>query len=267
MGSTTEPLAAAAAEQAGAGANRFFDPVDGADGVALADERTDVGGFIQRIANFQFLHAFDKKIGELAVDRVLDQNALHGNAGLTGIGEASGNAAFGGIVEVGVAVHDDGGIAAQFEHDFLFSGAALDVPTDGHAAGEADELDAVVGDQQTGVFVGERQHVEAAIGPARLLHAFGQKQRAERRLRRRLQHHGASGGDGRRDFVRDQVQRKIERRDPGDRSERKAAHNAPASGGEFLPVEGKEFAVDARGLFGRDVEGEDGALDFDARSL
>ena len=44
---------------------------------------------------------------------------------------------------------DDGsGVAAEFERDFLFSGAALDVPTHGHAAGKADQLDALIGDQQ-----------------------------------------------------------------------------------------------------------------------
>ena len=198
---------------------------------------------------------------------MLDQNALHGNAGLAGIAEASGDAALGGVAEVGVAVDDDGGIAAEFEDDFLFSGAALDVPADGDAAGEADELDAVVGDEKAGVFVGERQHVEAAVGPSRLLHALGEKQRAERRLGRGLQHHGATGGDGGGDFVGDEVDGEIKGRDAGDGAEGKAAHDAPASGGEFLPVERKKFAVDASALFGGHVEGKDGALDFRARGL
>ena len=203
MGSTTCPCASATAQQAGAGAHRIFDPGGGADGVAVADEGADVGGFVERIAGLQFLHEVDEEVGELSVDRVLDQNALHGNAGLAGVAEAAGDAAFGGVGEVGVAVDDDGGVAAEFEDDFLFSGAALDVPADGHAAGEADELDAVVGDEEAGVFVGERKHVESAIGPAGLLHAFGEKQRAERSLGRGLQDHGASGGDCRGDFVRD----------------------------------------------------------------
>ncbi len=150
---------------------------------------------------------------------MLDQDALDGDAGLTGVAEASGDAAVGGVGEVGVAVDDDGGVAAEFEDDFLFSGAALDVPADGNAAGEADELDAVVGDEQAGIFVGEREDVEAAIGPSGLLHALGEKQRAERRLRGGLEDHGASGGDGRSNFVRDQVDREIKWSDAGDGAE------------------------------------------------
>ena len=218
VGSTTKIVAVSAAEQASTGADGFFDPTDGADGVAFADERSDVGGFVERIAGFQLLYAFDEKIGELSVDRVLDQNALHRDAGLASVAETSGDAAVGGIGEVGVAVDDDGGVAAEFENDFLLSGAALDVPANGNAAGEADELDAVVGDEETGVFVGERKDVEAAIGPSSLLHALSQEQRAERRLRGGLEDHGTSGGDGRSNFVRDEVDGKIERSDAGDRA-------------------------------------------------
>ena len=198
---------------------------------------------------------------------MLDQNALDRDASLAGIAESAGDAAFGGVAEVGVVVHDDGGVAAEFEDDFLLSGAALDVPANGHAAGEADELDAVVGHEQAGIVVGEREHVESAVGPAGLLHAFGEKQRAERSLGRRLQHHGASGGDGGSDFVSDEVDGKIKRRDSGDRAERETAHDAPAAGGGFLPVERKVFAVDASALFRGNVESEDGALDLGARGL
>ena len=39
-------LAATAAQQARAGANRFLHPVGDADGIALANQRTDVGRFL-----------------------------------------------------------------------------------------------------------------------------------------------------------------------------------------------------------------------------
>ncbi len=198
---------------------------------------------------------------------MLDKNALHGNAGLAGIRESAGDAALGGVFEVSVAVDDDGSVTAQFEDNFLFTGAALDVPADGHAAGETDQLDAVVGDQKAGIIVGEGEHVEPAVRPSRLLHAFGEKQRAERRLGRGLQHHGTSGGDGRGNFVGHEVDGEIERRDAGDGAERETAHDAPASGGGFLPVEREIFTVDAGALFGGDVEGEDGALDLGTGGL
>jgi hypothetical protein len=40
------------------------------------------------------------------------------------------------------------------------------------AAGKTDQLDAVVGNQQAGILVRERNHVQAAIGPANLLDAL-----------------------------------------------------------------------------------------------
>src|SRR5262249_49862382 len=106
-----------------------------------------------------------------------------------------------------------------------------------------------------------------AVGPSSLLHALGEKQRAEGRLRRGLEDHGTSGGDGRSDFVGNKVNREIEWSDAGDRADGEASYDAPAPGGELLPVEGKIFAVDASAFLGGYVEGEDGAIDFDARGL
>jgi hypothetical protein len=54
-------------------------------------------------------------------------------------------------------VDDDAGIASEFENDFFLSRVILDRPADGGAAGEADELDALIGDEQTGIFVREQQ--------------------------------------------------------------------------------------------------------------
>ena len=79
-----------------------------------------------------------------------------------------------------------------------------------------------------------------------------------------MEHPAAIAGG---DFVGDEIDREIEWRDAGDGAEREAAHDAPASGGGFLPVEGKIFAVDASAFLGGDVKGEDGAFDFDARGL
>ena len=79
-------------------------------------------------------------------------------------------------MEVGITVHNHGGVAAQFENNFLLPGAALDVPSDGNTSRKTDELDAIVGDQQTGIFVRQRQDVESTIGPASLLHTFSKHQ-------------------------------------------------------------------------------------------
>src|ERR1700674_573983 len=65
----------------------------------------------------------------------------------------------------------------------------------------------------------------------------------------------------------DQVQREIEGRDSSDRTKRESAHEAPASGSKFLPVERNEFAIDPGTLLGCDSESKDGTLDLSARRL
>ena len=216
---------------------------------------------------FSLLHACQQQLGEFSVDGVLDQNALHRNAGLPGVSKASSNTAVGGVGKIGIAVDDDARIASQFKNHFFLSRVVLDGPADGGAAREADELDALVGNQQSRIFVGEQKRVESAVRPSRLLDHFRQQHRGERRLRRGLEHHGTAGGNGRSDFVRNQVQREIERRDAGDRAERKTFDDAPTPGGRLLPIQRQIFAVAANRLFGGDVEGKDGAINFHASAL
>lgn len=65
----------------------------------------------------------------------------------------------------------------------------------------------------------------------------------------------------------DQIDGKIKWCDAGDGSERKTADDAPASSGEFLPVEREDFAVDTGALLGGHVKSKDGAFDLNARAL
>src|SRR5205085_11857789 len=62
-------------------------------------------------------------------------------------------------------------------------------------------------------------------------------------------------------------QREIERRNSGNRTQGKAAHQAPTSGGKLLPVERNVFAINPSALLGCDVESKNGAFDFSARRL
>ncbi len=198
---------------------------------------------------------------------MFDQNALHRDAGLSGITKTAGDAAFDSVRKIGIAVNDDSGVASKFENDFLFARVVLDRPADGGAAGKADELDSFVGDEQAGIFVREQQGIEAAIGPSCLLDHFSEQQRGERRFGRGFEHHGTSGGDRWRNFVRDQVQGEIKRRDAGDGPKRKTFDDAPAPGGRLLPIERQVFAIVANRFFGGDVEGENGAINFGAGAL
>ena len=128
-------------------------------------------------------------------------------------------------------------ISAQLENHFLLSGILLDLPAHRRAAREADHLDAIVSHQQARVFVRKRDHVERAVGPARLLNDLRHENGRKWGLRCGLQDHGAARRDCRRYFVRHQIQRKIKRSNAHDRAQRKTLHNAPPSGGVFLPVQ------------------------------
>src|SRR5208282_2245703 len=177
-------LAVAAAEQARTPANRLLYPIGSADGVAFADERAEVAGLVEWISDFQFAGRSEEQFDEFSVDGVLDQDALHGIAGLSGVTKASGDAAVGGVSEIGITVDDYARIASQFENDFFLSRVVLDGPPDRSAAREADELDAFIADQQTGISVAEQNRVESPIRPSRLLDHLSQQQRGERRFGR-----------------------------------------------------------------------------------
>ena len=58
-----------------------------------------------------------------------------------------------------------------------------------------------------------RDDLNGVVRRARVADALAQQQRRERRLRRGLEHHRAAAGQRRRELVRDEVQRKVERRD------------------------------------------------------
>ena len=259
--------AAAAAEQPSTGSDGLVDPTGGADRIGLADNRANVGGFVQRITRLQLLHRFDQQVSELSVHRLFYEDALHGDAGLACVGKSADNAAIGSIGHVGIIVHDDCGVAPEFENDFLLSSATLDVPADGNAAGEADEFNAIVSNQDARILVGERDNIQSAVGPPGLLHAFGEKKRAERRLGRRLQDDGASGSNRGSDLVGDQVDGEIKRGDAGDRTDWKTPYDAPASGGVFLPIQGDVLSINAGAFLGRHAKGEDCAFHFGTRGF
>src|SRR5690242_8291505 len=64
-----------------------------------------------------------------------------------------------------------------------------------------------------------------------------------------------------------QIQGEIKRGNSGDRSKWEAAYDAPPSGGELLPVEGKVLAVNSGALLGGYVACEDGTLHLSTRGL
>src|SRR6266498_2292527 len=256
-----------AAEQSCAILHRFPHPLSRANGITFADQRAQVGRIVHWIAKFQLADTGEQQVAKFRECRALYENPLYRNAGLASVTETSRHATLRGPGNISIAVHNDSGIAAELEHHFLFTGAALKVPSHSRAAGETDQLDAVVGDQQPGIFVRERQNVECAVRKPRLFHRLRKEERAEWSLWCRLQNNWAAAGDRRSHFMCDQIQRKVERSNSGNRAKRKTANNPPPPRGELLPIERQILAGNSCGLFGGDIESENGALDFSARGL
>src|SRR5215471_21105376 len=105
---------------------------------------------------------------------MLDQNPLYGNAALSCITEAAGNATIGRIGEIAITMHDHTSIATKLQHYLFLARLILDRPSDRGTAGKTHELDSVVDHQQFSVFVGKRQHVQSAIRPSGKLNDFRQ---------------------------------------------------------------------------------------------
>ena len=159
-------------------------------GVAGADQRADVGRLVERVADDERVEAPREVVLE-PVERLVVVDALHRDARLPRVGRAAPDDALGGVVEVGVRGDDDRGVAAELERHALHAGAALQPPADGGAAGEREQLDAVVLDERRGVGRRRRHDGDPLLGPAGLEHDLRELERADRRLARRP--HARSG--------------------------------------------------------------------------
>jgi hypothetical protein len=135
----------------------------------------------------------------------VDDDALDPDAALAGLVEGAEHDPRHGVVEVGVGIDDHGGVAAQLEHDLLLAGAGLEVPAHLRRAGEAQQLEAVVGGEE-----------------ARPVAALADDERSHRSQARGLEHEGAARRDRRRHLVGSEVEGEVERRDERARADRHA---------------------------------------------
>ena len=90
-------------------------------------------------------------------DLLVDEHPLDADADLAGIRERADQDALDRPVEVGRLVDDDAGIAAELEDDLLLAGPLLHPPADRWAAGEREQLEALVGDHPIAELAGHRQ--------------------------------------------------------------------------------------------------------------
>jgi hypothetical protein len=102
----------------------------------------------------------------------------------------------------------------------LLAAHLADLPADGGRAGEGHQIDVRVGDEVTAGLGTAGDDADRALGQTGLVDDLGQQQRVERHLRRRLDHDGATGQQGRDELADDDDLRDVERGDGGDHAHR-----------------------------------------------
>ena len=205
----------------------FLDPLldEVLDAVVLrfADHRTQHGAFGERIAD---LHLFRRGLGDgrsLVMLRARHEHAAGRVAGLARIGEHVHHATGNRLLQVGIVQNDIGGFAAQFlGHALHRIGSGL-CHRDACACrtGERHHVDIGMMRQRLAhrgaIAIDKVEHTRGNTG---FIHHLGKQDRIHRRDFRRLQHHGAAGGECRRHLAGDLVDGPVPRRDHADNADR-----------------------------------------------
>ena len=130
----------------------------------------------------------------------------------------------------------------------------LDLGADAARAGEGDEIDIRMTHERRADEIAV-EHVHRAGRRAGIDEQLGDLVHDARRLRRRLQHDGVAGRERRRHLVAGQVERRVERRDAGHHSDRKAQQEGDLAGTHGAAVERHLLALDADRLLRRQLHG------------
>ena len=257
-----------AGDQPGAHVHGLLHPGGHPLGLFGRDQRAHVRLRVHRVAPLELLHPGHQLGEHFVVDLLVEDHALHRDADLTAEREAAGDDAPHGQVDVGVLVHDGGGVGAELQGNALHAGVGGDLAAHSRAAGEGHHRHPVVFDHRSADQpAGADDHLKDVLRQPGLLQKARQEQRRERRRRGGLEHDHIAAGQGRRDLVRDQVEREVERRDGGNHPARLADGPAEAILPALLGVHLYDLAGRPLGLFGRPAEGGARAVRLDPGRL
>ena len=215
------------------------------------DERSHQRGRIERVANAHLLVRAHQPIDQLARDRLLHDDAPRRGAALAGGADRAEQDRARREIEVGVLGDDDRVVAAELEDRpaEAFGHRRRNVLADLRRARERDERQPAIAEHALadGAPGTDRQREDAAhavvghdaVGD--VLHG----DRAERRRRGRLPHHGVAADRGNRRVPRPDGDRKVEGGDHADHA--RADATAPSSGAPAAPSPSSGRRADARG--------------------
>src|SRR4249919_3928281 len=259
-------LARATGEDLGATLARGGDPAFHALRRLVVDHRADERFLVVGVAHGQSGDGRLQLAPQLLVDGRMRVDPLHADAALPGLVVGAEDQAFDHVIErrARIGIDDAGRIATQFERDLLAASTRPEVPAD-QAAREAQQGDAFVLDQGRGVVRGADDYREGPFGQVGLGEDLTEDQRADRSLVCGLEHEGAAGRDRRRDLVRHQVEREVERRDEAAHADRHPLDHAAIAARTWRDLQFQQLAMAARGFVGGDAEGVDQAGDLATR--
>jgi hypothetical protein len=109
-----------------------------------------------------------------------------------------------------IGIDDARRVAAEFQHHLLLASARFQVPAHGRRAGERQQLEAFVGGEQIRAVAMRGQDRERADRQIGFRQHLADDQRSDRRTAGGLEHERTTRRDRRRDFMRRQIERKIE---------------------------------------------------------
>ena len=211
-------LALVAGHQGGALGDGVVDDGRGLLHRLAVDQRPEVDLALQAVAHGQGRHALGEVLDEFVMDRLVDQDAVRGQAVLSGGLELGRHRGEGRLPGVHVRPDDEGGVATQLQRDALHGVGTLlqQQPADPGGTGEGERLDAILAAQDPR-HLGRlaQHHVEDPGRNAGTLGQFGQRQRRVRRLAGGLDDHRAAGGHGGGGLAGDHRQREVPGRDQG----------------------------------------------------
>ena len=191
----------------------------------LRNDGAQAGVLVQWVAWFQFLRSLGELLHHLVFHRPLHEQAGPRRAHLALTVEDAVLRAADGALQIGIGEDDVRTLAAEFQRYPLhcFGSVAHDLLADFRRAGKGDLVHSRVLDQRCARRrAATRQHVERTGRESRLEHDLSHRQRREWCLARRLQNHRATGGQGRGEFPRGEVEGEIPGNDRADHPDRLA---------------------------------------------
>ena len=175
------------------------------------------------------LGAGDEPLDEPVVDLVGDEHPLHRDAELAGVGERRPDGALGGLLEVGVAQHQDRVLAAELERaaDQPLGALLGDELAGGGRAGEADVVGALDDRRCRPASRGRRRPATGPSGSRPRSSSSAAEQRGEHGLGVRLGDDGVAGQQRGQAVAERHRERVVPRRDDADDALRDAVDLDP----------------------------------------